>query len=79
MARSKTMKSATAEGSRIEMLKALAARLASAIDGMDDERSLASLARQYRECIREIDELEGGVDDDDQINIIIERNAARKR
>ena len=60
------------------MLKALASRLASAIDGIEEERSLASLARQYRECIREIEDIEGGVDDDDQISIIIGRNAARK-
>jgi hypothetical protein len=32
-----------------------------------DEKTLPSLAKQYRETIREIEEIEGGLDDGDQI------------
>ena len=32
-----------------------------------DEKTLPSLAKQYRETIKEIEEIEGGLDDGDQI------------
>lgn len=38
-----------------------------------NSRVYASLARQYREVIREIDEIEGGEDTDDEIGQIIEK------
>ena len=37
-------------------------------------RAYPGLARQYRETLREIDEIEGGFDQDDEIASIIIRN-----
>ena len=56
---------------RLTQLKALLERLAVAIDGKPGARDLASLARQYRETLREIDETEGGIDDGDEIQKIL--------
>ena len=39
-----------------------------------DAREYPPLARQYRETLREIDEIEGGFDGDDEIAAIILRN-----
>ena len=55
---------------RLEKLKELEARLHGAMD-YADSKSLAQLARQYRETIREIDEIEGSVDPDDEIAEIL--------
>ena len=46
------MKTVTARGGRPDQLKALAARLAAAIDACQDGRELPQLARQYRDTIR---------------------------
>lgn len=57
---------------RLEKLKELEMILSDAIDKAVkvDPKSLASLARQYRETIREIEEIEG-VDESDEISDII--------
>lgn len=55
-------------------LKALADRLAAELDSCDDQKLVPQLARQYRETMVKIDELEGGEDDDDEIAAIILRN-----
>lgn len=55
-------------------LKALADRLACELDSCDDQKLVPQLARQYRETMVKIDELEGGEDDDDEIAAIILRN-----
>lgn len=63
---------------RYAKLKELEATLYAAMEGAD-ARSLASLARQYRETIREIEEIEGAVDNGDKIaEILTERGAAGK-
>ena len=54
-------------------LKALADRLARELDSCDDQKLVPQLARQYREIMVKIDELEGG-EDDDEIAAIILRN-----
>ncbi len=74
MARRK-MKTVTAKGGRVDQLKALAAVLADSIDSCEDGRSLPPLARQYRETVREIEELEGVDRDGDAIGAIL---AARR-
>ena len=53
-----TMKSITARGTRLEQLKALAKVLATGIDACKDCRALPQLTKQYRETIREIEEIE---------------------
>ena len=59
---------------RLEKLKALEELLHASMDDCDS-KSLASIARQYRETIREIEELEGADAVDDGITEIL---AARK-
>ena len=74
MAKKKSMTSATSGYDRLKALQALASRLAAEIDGCDDARSLPGLAKQYRECMAEIDTIQGGMDDDTEIASIILRN-----
>lgn len=54
---------------RLEKLKDLELRLAAAMTEAD-ARSLAGIARQYRETIREIEDIEG-VEDEDEIGDVI--------
>lgn len=57
--------------SRLIQLKELLAILADSIDQQPGARDMAQLSRQYRETLREIDEIEGGVDPDDEIAQIL--------
>ena len=66
-----TMKSITASGSRLEQLKRLALVLAKNIDSCEDARLLPQLAKQYRDTIREIEEMEGAPSDDDEVGAIL--------
>ena len=69
------MASVTCDGTRLEQLRTLALVLAESIDAGGDKHSMAQLARQYRETIREIAELEGEDDDGDAIaKLIASRN-----
>ena len=73
---------ATKSGSRLDQLKTLAHELAVSIDiaykGEEKEnfRQMASLAKQYRETIAEIEELEGTGESDDEIGEILQERAA---
>lgn len=58
------MTDVTVNGTRLEQLKTLALVIAESIDMGDESHSMAQLARQYRETVREIAELEGEADDD---------------
>lgn len=60
---------------RLNKLKELEATLYSAMQGADN-KTLAALARQYRETIKEIEELERGTDTDDEIGDILQRRDA---
>ena len=55
---------------RLSKLKALAKVLAVSID-MAEDKSVAPLARQYRETIKEIEEIEGTESNDDKISEIL--------
>ena len=57
----------TRSGTRLEQLKTLALVIAESIDAGDESHSMAQLARQYRETIREIAEVEGDNDNSDPI------------
>lgn len=59
------------KGNRLEQLKKLRDTLAKAIDTCESMRDLAALSRQYRETIREIEEIEGAKDDTDEIGAIL--------
>ena len=65
------MKSITARGTRLEQLKQLAKVLAAGIDSCEDCRALPQLTKQYREIIREIEEIEGAGNDTDEISTIL--------
>ena len=65
------MKSITTRGDRLQQLKTLAGVLAGSIDGCEDPRALPPLAKQYRETIREIEEIEGAKNDGDEISAIL--------
>ncbi len=65
------MRDVTKNGSRLEQLRALALVIAEQIDSGDESHSMAQLARQYRETIREIAELEAENDDGDIISRLI--------
>ena len=71
------MVDANSSGDRLTALKALAAELSERLDGTDDVRTIASLARQYRETLSDIDELTGADDDDGGIAEIIRRRTRR--
>lgn len=56
---------------RIIQLKALLKELAEGIDSKPGARDLAGLAKQYRETLKEIEEIEGVTDGEDEISKII--------
>lgn len=55
---------------RLEQLRALAETLADKINDDPGARDLAGLAKQLRETLREIEEIEG-VEDDDEISKLL--------
>lgn len=65
------MKSITTRGDRLQQLKTLASVLASSIDACDDARALPALAKQYRETVREIEEIGGAQNSGDEISEIL--------
>lgn len=66
-------------GTRLEQLKELLEILAEEIDARPGARDMASLARQYRETLKEIDEIEGADTDGDEITeLLSSRESARK-
>ena len=67
-----TIRETTEKWDRLASLKALALSLADSLDEPDGSHSKAQLARQYRETLREIDEIEEG-DGDNEIAAIIGR------
>lgn len=73
------MKTVTARGTRLQKLKNLAAVLAESIDECESLRILPQLAKQYRETIREIEEIEGTEHHGDEIGeILLQRKADGK-
>ena len=70
------MKSVTAKGDRLKQLKTLAGILAQSIDDCEDVRALPQLAKQYRETIREIEDLEGAQNHGDEIGEILAQRQA---
>lgn len=61
---------------RAAQLEELKYKLAKAIDTCESMRDLAALSRQYRETIKELDEIQGGDTDDEISRIIGFRQAA---
>lgn len=80
MAKTKKMATVAASGTRLEQLENLAKILAKQIDlctgKLDDSvKTVPQLAKQYRETIKEIEEIRGVSEDDDEIGEIL---SARK-
>lgn len=84
MARARKMSTITSSGNRLEQLKGLARILAEQIDVcakdiIDGPKCMPQLSKQYRETIREIEEIEGAENNDDEIgDILSERKADGK-
>ena len=70
------MKSVTARNDRLLQLKELAKVLAGSIDSCNDPKALPPLAKQYRETIREIEEIEGANNHGDAVSDILGERAA---
>ena len=70
------MADVTSDGTRLEQLRNLALVIAAEIDSGGEGHSMAQLARQYRETIREIAEVEDGAEPTDEIALLI--SASRK-
>lgn len=80
MARAKKMATVTGNGNRLEQLENLAKVLAKQIDtctadAASGAKLMPPLAKQYRETIKEIEEIRGAVDDDDEISQILSERA----
>ena len=60
---------------RHDQLIELREKLAFAIDTCESMRDLAALSRQYRETIKEIEEIEGALPDDEIAGILSERES----
>jgi hypothetical protein len=60
-------------GTRLEQLRVLLEILADEIDQRPGARDLAQLSRQYRETIKEIEEIEGAEGNDDAIAEILQK------
>lgn len=68
-----------ANSGRLVQLKELLLIISRAIDSEPGARDLAQLCKQYRDTIKEIDEIEGNVKEDDEISEILgKRDAAGK-
>lgn len=64
--------------SRLDQLKALLTILADTIDAKPGARDMAQLTKQYRETLREIEEIEGASNDDEVAEILGNRAAEGK-
>ncbi len=80
MARSRKMATVARTGSRLEQLKNLAGILAKQIDlcekNKDGLKILPQLSKQYRDTIKEIEEIEGVDRNDDEIGEILTARTA---
>lgn len=70
------MKTVTARGTRLDQLRLLAGILAKNIDECTDVRALPQLAKQYRDTVREIEEIEGADNHGDEIGEILAQRKA---
>lgn len=62
--------------SRLDRLIELRDVLEAAITECDSKRDLAALSKQYRETLKDIEEIEGTVQDGDEISEILAERAA---
>lgn len=72
----KKLKTVTRRGTHLDQLKTLAEKLASQLDEAVDQQGFAQLAKQYRETIGEIAEIEGYENSDDELSEILDSRKA---
>lgn len=72
----KKLKTVTRRGTHLEQLKTLAEKLAVQLDEAVDQQGYAQLAKQYRETIGEIAEIEGYENSDDELSEILDSRKA---
>lgn len=60
---------------RLAKLKKLEKQLRLLLDKCSDEKAVAGIARQYRETLREIDEIESAKEDNDEIASILQKRS----
>lgn len=74
------MVTATKKEHRLQQLRLLAVNLAEKIDmcmeGEEESKLLPQLSKQYRETVKEIEELEGMEDTDDEISKLLTQRSA---
>ena len=70
------MKTVTSRGDRLKQLQTLAKVLAANIDECENPSALPPLAKQYRETIREINDIMGDTDNGDEIGEILAQRTA---
>lgn len=63
-----SMASVTDGGSAEEQIRALQARLATAIDSCESARDLAALSKQYRDCVSQLATLQPPADEGDEFD-----------
>ena len=64
---------------RLSRLIELREKLYSAIQECESKRDLAALSRQYRETLREIEEIEGGPKEDDELGALLAKRQSDGR
>lgn len=64
------------DSGRLSQLKELRRILAESIDAGAGARDLSQLTKQYRETIKEIEEIEGSEDNDDEIGALLSSRQA---
>lgn len=64
----------TVKGGLLDELLELKSILAAEIDMCESARDLAALSRQYREVVRDIDEIQNGEDGDDRAAQLVKRH-----
>lgn len=69
------MMQSVTEQPRVDQLKELLTILAQEIDEGPGARDMASLARQYRETLAEIEEIEGANNGEDEISKLLSESA----
>ena len=70
------LKNAAKNGTRLEQLRILSVTLAEQMSTDEGKTNLAQLAKQYRETIKEIEDIEGEAAGDDEIGQLLSGRAA---
>lgn len=70
------LSTATRRGKRLDELETLALILAKQLEECTEVKATASLAKQYRETIREIEEIKGISNEEDELSEILSNRAA---